>query len=940
MSLAANLQLINGSVTPPKLDINAKFSAAGLTATTAMVVTDYGANSTVTPEGLFTAYSGNDIEAHFHTVRVDGDSTLFLNNDSDVNWSVGIKGSNNDYLQFKNDTAIDGGGSPIPLNAMTISTIGQLAVGTDTPNSEAVLDITTNDSSSGSIRLYSTQSNADFRIHNATGPICIGTCSNNAVKMFTNSSATPSIDLATDGTVGVGGAADASYTMNVVGDLNFTGNLYQGGTLAQFSNWSIDGSNIYRLSDVGVGVIPTTLLDIKETTAATSAIVKIRDTGDRTVEIQSPNSATNNGRIGTTTNHIFEINAGPSTGSNNSAALTFHTDTTERVRITNDGKMIVGNVGSSQVWSQSSGHADLQISRSSWYGGAMISTHFTGGSNAAFLSLARSNGSIGTPTQLVTGDHIGAINFLAYDGTNNGNGATEPNYKATAQILVRATCDHGVGDLPSAMVLRTTNDAECDFKDRIIINENGCVGLNLPALDGLINSNCVPEVSFHVAGNEIRLDNRCSANDGFIRFMNSSGQFSIGMSGATANDLLFFDRQNNQTAANYAGGAADTAWALKTNDSTRLCIVHCGQVVINGNKAVLGSPPDSCEPLVVNGTDGGGIMIVGGTSNPTNTQVLGSLGFKGVDSVNTNAAAEAKIEAVATENHSGSTAQTELQFYTKTTGTGPGSAPRKAMTIDAAGNIDQDGPYLYLGGRAGTYNGTINNVASVRINIDSDNNSTGESFVIGHNQCAQDANNKLLTLDEGGNLCITGNIDVAGSFLSGGAGTQGFWTANGNDIYNANSGTVCVCNDIKVMLPGVVYTCYCAVSGSCCVDFLISPNEWKVLEVFGAVNVNTAGSTAYRDMVHGYIYNGVGYDGSSVDYYIYSQDMSVPGRTMILSGSACSGNLPFEAYFLETTSCETQLCTAFTTPRCLRIHLPGIAGLTNSAACIYITRRM
>jgi hypothetical protein len=63
-----------------------------------------------------------------------------------------------------------------------------------------------------------------------------------------------------------------------------------------------------------------------------------------------------------------------------------------------------------------------------------------------------------------------------------------------------------------------------------------------------------------------------------------------------------------------------------------------------------------------------------------------------------------------------------------------------------------NGETLTIGGT--TNNAVINNIASVRINIDSDNSGTGESFIIGHNQTAIDNNNVLFKVQDNGNVGI------------------------------------------------------------------------------------------------------------------------------------------------------------------------------------------
>ena len=73
--------------------------------------------------------------------------------------------------------------------------------------------------------------------------------------------------------------------------------------------------------------------------------------------------------------------------------------------------------------------------------------------------------------------------------------------------------------------------------------------------------------------------------------------------------------------------------------------------------------------------NGGGILqstYYSGTA--TSGQKMGVIGFKGYSQGNTVAGADAKIEAVAAGNHSGSSAPANLDFYTKPESIGPGSA--------------------------------------------------------------------------------------------------------------------------------------------------------------------------------------------------------------------------------------------------------------------------
>ena len=161
--------------------------------------------------------------------------------------------------------------------------------------------------------------------------------------------------------------------------------------------------------------------------------------------------------------------------------------------------------------------------------------------------------------------------------------------------------------------------------------------------------------------------------------------------GSSGSDLAFYTRTQGDSVNNDGG-------------EERLRITSAGLVHIGNNSAPLSN-------LNINGTggQGGGIQINRDTSGsgPTSGQSLGSIAFKGVASANTNAAAEALIEATADENHTGSTAATDLVFYTKQSGIGPGSSPDERLRITSDGQLQATGAAdvrltLGSGGTAGT----------------------------------------------------------------------------------------------------------------------------------------------------------------------------------------------------------------------------------------------
>ena len=87
-------------------------------------------------------------------------------------------------------------------------------------------------------------------------------------------------------------------------------------------------------------------------------------------------------------------------------------------------------------------------------------------------------------------------------------------------------------------------------------------------------------------------------------------------------------------------------------------------------------------------TDGGGISIGQNNSgNATTGTVLGSLSIQGYLNGQTHLNAEAKISGIAAANHTGSSAATDMVFFTKPSTTGPGSSPTERVQIKSGGGL-------------------------------------------------------------------------------------------------------------------------------------------------------------------------------------------------------------------------------------------------------------
>jgi hypothetical protein len=62
-------------------------------------------------------------------------------------------------------------------------------------------------------------------------------------------------------------------------------------------------------------------------------------------------------------------------------------------------------------------------------------------------------------------------------------------------------------------------------------------------------------------------------------------------------------------------------------------------------------------------------------------------------------------------------------------------------------------------------------------------------------------------------------------------------------------------------------------------------SSFRILEVFGFINPNAAGSSAYHDPAHFYVYNATGWNGSSISYYLGVKHVAPGTRTYAPSGT-------------------------------------------------------
>jgi len=104
-----------------------------------------------------------------------------------------------------------------------------------------------------------------------------------------------------------------------------------------------------------------------------------------------------------------------------------------------------------------------------------------------------------------------------------------------------------------------------------------------------------------------------------------------------------------------------------------------------------------------------------------------------------------------------------------------------------------------------------------------------------------------------------------------------------------------------------------------------TPNDFRILEIFGTVNPNSGGSGAYADPVHMYVYNGSGWNGAEVTYYVYGKSVAPLARDIYSSGSSNSGNVAEVWWYNNSTTAQQDAATHGTASGYhLRLKFPNV----------------
>ena len=197
MALVGDIQLQDNAVKPPALDTSKRFSAEGLTATTAFAVTDAGAGSTVSTTGLITAKSSNDISGWLQTTKSDGNVSLYFSNDARPDWALKVSGECSDEFVIGNKTGAD---NTCQYPALSIGTAGAIGIGKH--GASNALDISYQDSSTGGMIITDATNNVATKIISLSNCSVMGTSTDDKLGFITNNTTRGVFD--TNGQFGIG----------------------------------------------------------------------------------------------------------------------------------------------------------------------------------------------------------------------------------------------------------------------------------------------------------------------------------------------------------------------------------------------------------------------------------------------------------------------------------------------------------------------------------------------------------------------------------------------------------------------------------------------------------------------------------------------------------------------------------------------------------------
>lgn len=195
-----------------------------------------------------------------------------------------------------------------------------------------------------------------------------------------------------------------------------------------------------------------------------------------------------------------------------------------------------------------------------------------------------------------------------------------------------------------------------------------------------------------------------------------------------------------------------------------------------------------------------------------------------------------------------------------------------SRTITTSGSAQVNGESISIGGNSN--NGLLNTKYSLRINIDSDNNSTSEVFQIGKNQTAIDNNNELFRVQENGRVGIgTINPEYLLHIKDGTVPDIALEPTTGKKwLFGPGAGDLSTYNDFGFYnVTDAVHSFTLKANGYVGIGTTAPANKFHVAG--GGIKLSTSNADGFEDRA--YIYSGGGGDDATFTLYNNSQTAKV-----------------------------------------------------------------
>ena len=150
--------------------------------------------------------------------------------------------------------------------------------------------------------------------------------------------------------------------------------------------------------------------------------------------------------------------------------FTIKAGTNERLRIDNDGRLLLGTSSARTNFFNSTDAAQLQIEGTDSNNSALSLTRNANSTGYAPLHFAKSRGtSVGSNTIVQSGDFLGGIIFSGSDGSE---------FVTAAAIHSEVDGTPGANDMPGRLTFHTSADGASSPTERMRLDSSGCLGIN------------------------------------------------------------------------------------------------------------------------------------------------------------------------------------------------------------------------------------------------------------------------------------------------------------------------------------------------------------------------------------------------------------------------------------------------------------------------------